>query len=188
MMTWLTITPLILYLIYHSLNVFTDIKYRLTKNFWHLSFLILGLVYYYVFAFSNSWYHPLISIMIVLLLGLFLERMRLSSPGDTKMFIVTALLLSMMLPNLSSFRIGMAVVIFHLFLISLFTYFKLFQSIGVINTFKNQLNDLKALIMPGVPVSKIKVFDHFPGAVTIMLGGLLFFISINVLKTMGIGY
>ncbi|MEX3623647.1 hypothetical protein [Viridibacillus arvi] len=187
-MNWLTIIPIILYLLYHSLNVFTDIKYRITKNLWHLLFLVIGLGFYYGFAFSNAWYHPLGALIVTLVIGLVLEKIRLSSPGDTKMFMVTAIYLSLMLPHHAFFRIGLAVVMFHLLLVSVITYAKLFKDIGVVQTFKNQINDIKALVMPGVPISKFKVFEHFPGAVTIMLGGLVYFIAVTFLESRGIGY
>lgn len=180
--------PLILYVVYHALNVFTDVKYRITKNLWHLLFLAVGLVYYYVFAMENSWYHPLAAMGIALLIGLALEIMRLSSAGDTKMFMVTAVYLSMMLPHHAFFRIALAVVVFHLALVALFTYFLLFKKIGVAQTFKNQFNDIKALFLPGVPITKVKVFDHFPGAVTIMAGGIVYFIAVTILESHGIGY
>lgn len=180
--------PLILYIVYHTLNVITDVKYRITKNLWHLLFLIVGLGFYYGLAFENTWYHPLAAMVIALLIGLALEIMRLSSPGDTKMFMVTAIYLSMMLPHHAFFRIGLAVVVFHLVLVAIFTYFRLFQKIGILQTFKNQYYDIKALLMPGVPISKVKVFDHFPGAVTIMAGGLVYFVAVLILESKGIGY
>lgn len=182
------LVPLILYIVYHALNVLTDIKYRITKNLWHLLFLVIGLIFYYCFAFVNSWYHPLAAMLITLFIGLFLEKLRLSSPGDTKMFMVTAIYLSMMLPHHAFFRISLAVVVFHLALVAIFTYFRLFKQIGIVQTFKNQYYDIKALIMPGVPISKVKVFDHFPGAVTIMAGGLIYFAAILILEAKGIGY
>lgn len=188
MLTMEVLIPCILYIVYHTLNVITDLKYRITKNLWHLLFLIIGLSFYYGVAFENAWYHPLAALFITLLMGLVLEKMRLSSAGDTKMFIVTAVYLSMMLPHHGFFRIALAVVIFHLALVAIFTYFRLFRKIGIVQTFKNQYYDIKALFMPGVPISKVKVFDHFPGAVTIMGGGLVYFIAILILEARGIGY
>jgi Flp pilus assembly protein protease CpaA len=182
------IIPLVLFLIYHALNVYTDTKYRITKNVWHLIFLVVGLVFYYVFAPSNAWYHPLAAMGITLVIGLILEMARMSSPGDTKMLVVTALLMTMMLPHHGFFRIALAVVIFHLFLFALFTYGKLFKELGVKQTFKNQWNDIKAIFMPGVPISRYKVYEHFPGAVTIMGGSLIYFVTVTLLESIGIGY
>lgn len=187
-MSWLVITPLILFLIYHCLNVYTDSKYRITKNLWHLLFLVVGLVFYYVFAPANPWYHPLAAMGIAFVIGIMLEVARMSSAGDTKMLMVTAVLMTMMLPHHGFFRIALAVVIFHLFLFALVTYVKLFKDVGVIQTFRNQINDIKALFMPGVPLSKVKVFEHFPGAVTIMGGSLMYFVAVTLLESAGIGY
>lgn len=174
-----------MFIVYHIFNVYTDVKHRLTKNLWHLLFLIAGLLYYYGFAFKGEWYRPLLAMIIALFIGLFLEKVRLSSPGDTKMFVVTALILSMMLPYQGYVRIALAVVVFHLFLLSLFTYGVLFKKIGVKQTFKNQLMDFRALFTPGLPISRVRIFDHFPGAVTIMGGSLLYFICISIIeKTM----
>ena len=177
--------PLLMFVVYHVLNVYTDIKFRVTKNIWHLLFLLLGVGYYYGFSLGGEWYRPLLAMLVALIIGLFLEMIRLSSPGDTKMFIVTALLLSMMLPHHWFARVALAVVIFHLFLLSLITYFVLFKRIGVRQTFKNQFMDIRALLMPGVPISRERIFEHFPGAVTIMAGSLLYFITVSIVeKTM----
>lgn len=182
------IIPLILFLIYHSLNIYTDAKFRITKNLWHLLFLAIGLVYYYSFAFANTWYHPLAAMGIVLLIGIILEVARMSSPGDTKMMMVTTLFMTMMLPHHGYVRIALAVVLFHLFLFAMVTYVKLFKELGVKQTFKNQWNDIKAIFIPGVPITKYKIFEHFPGAVTIMGGSLLYFIAVTLLESVGIGY
>lgn len=187
-MTWLIIVPLIIYLIYHSLNIYTDIKYRITKNLWHLLFLVIGLGFYYTFAFSNAWYHPLGALGVALIIGLIFERLGLSSAGDTKMLMVTAVYVTLFLPHHAFFRVGIAVMVFHLSLVALITYGKLFKDIGILQTFKNQLNDIKALMMPGVPISKVTVFEHFPGALTIAAGGLVYFIAVTILESQGIGY
>lgn len=179
------IIPLIMFLVYHALNVYTDVKFRVTKNLWHLVFLALGLGYYYLFAFDGTWYKPILAMVITLAIGLVLEMVRVSSPGDTKMFIVTALLLSMMLPHHEYMRIGLAVVVFHLFILAMITYFILFKKIGIKQTFKNQFMDIKALFIPGVPISRVRIFEHFPGAVTIMSGSLLYFVWVSIIeKTM----
>ncbi|WP_121616790.1 hypothetical protein [Virgibacillus halodenitrificans] len=187
-MSWSVIIPLILFLIYHSLNVYTDAKFRITKNLWHLLFLVIGLLFYFVFAPANTWYHPLAAMGIALVAGLILEFARMSSPGDTKMMAVTAILMTLLIPHHSFIRIAIAVVLFHLFLFALVTYGKLFYDVGIKQTFKNQFNDIKALLLPGVPISKTKVFEHFPGAVTIMGGSLLYFITVSILESAGIGY
>ena len=176
------IIPIIMFLIYHTLNVYTDIKYRITKNYWHLLFIVIGLTYFYIFAFEGEWYKPILAMVVAFGIGIIFEGIRLSSPGDTKMFIVTALLLSMMLPHQLFFRVALAVVVFHLFLLSLITYGVLFKKIGVKQTFKNQFMDIQALFMPGVPISRIRVFDHFPGAVTIMGGSLLYFVWVSIVE------
>lgn len=187
-MSWTVITPLVLFLIYHSLNVYTDAKYRITKNLWHLLFLVIGLVFFYVFAPANPWYHPLAAMGIAFAIGIILEVAKMSSPGDTKMMMVTAVLMTMMLPHHGFFRIALAVVLFHLFLFALITYAKLFKILGVKQTFKNQLYDIKAIFIPGLPLSKVKIFEHFPGAVTIMGGSLMYFVAVTILESVGIGY
>jgi Flp pilus assembly protein protease CpaA len=181
-MSTVVLIPTIMFFIYHIFNVYTDVKFRITKNIWHLLFLVIGLVYYYVFAFTGEWYRPLVAMLIALIIGLLLEGVRLSSPGDTKMFVVTALLLSMMLPHHWYVRVALAVVVFHLFLLSLFTYSILFKRFGVKQTFKNQINDIRALFTPGVPISRERIFEHFPGAVTIMVGSLTYFVVVTVLE------
>ncbi len=182
MMEMTIIVPIIMFVLYHIFNVYTDIKYRITKNLWHLLFMIIGLTYYYGFAYEGELFRPLLTMFVALGIGLIFEKMRLSSAGDTKMFIITALILSMMLPHQLTFRVAIAVGVFHLFLLSLITYGVLFKKIGVKQTFKNQLMDIQALVMPGVPISRIKVFEHFPGAVTIMGGSLLYFVWVSIVE------
>ncbi|PGW00764.1 hypothetical protein [Bacillus cereus] len=178
---FLHLLPFCIFLIYHVFNVYMDVSYRITKNYWHLTFLIIGMGYSYIFLEGIAWYKPLAIIGLTLCVGLLLEYFKQSSPGDTKMMIVTALLLSLNLPEQGHITIAAAVIIFHLSLVALFAYGKLFKINGVIKTFKYQISDIKAFFTPGVPISKVKIFDYFPGAITISLGSIIYiFLSLTL--------
>lgn len=166
--------PFSVFLVYHLVNIYTDVKYRVTKNIWHLAFLIIGLGYYYGYANSSPWYKPVATMVLTLGIGLILEYLKQSSPGDTKMLVITSLLISLTLPYQGYIRIAAAVIIFHLAILAIIAYFKLFQKHGVLQTFKYQFSDIKAFFTPGIPISKEVIFDHFPGAITIMLGSVMY--------------
>ncbi|WP_148302527.1 hypothetical protein [Caldalkalibacillus mannanilyticus] len=86
---------LVILLMYHSLNIYTDLRFRRTKNLWHLLFLVgaipfivrtcLGLEGMEILAYL-FW-----GVLLWLLLGLFLETFRFFSPGDTKMLLVSGI-------------------------------------------------------------------------------------------------
>ncbi|TKH20716.1 hypothetical protein FC692_28255, partial [Bacillus cereus] len=82
-----------LLLSYMFLNVFTDLKYRKTKNMWHLLFLILGIGITYL-AGIRTGKEIVIVLVMALACGLLLETFKFSSPGDTKMLVVVALYVS----------------------------------------------------------------------------------------------
>lgn len=175
-------SPLLLigtYMIYHIVNVYTDCKYRITKNIWHLLFLIIGFFQYYFLAEEPRFFAFFGVIFFVLILGLLLEVFRQSSPGDTKMMIVTAvLLLPVVPPNIHYLEVGLGVVIFHLLLFVICTYIYLFWKKGIFTTLKEQLRIIKMMMMPGVPIDRTIIFTHFPGATTIMGGGLLYILFV----------
>ena len=64
---------------YMILNVFTDLKYRKTKNIWHLLFLIVGIGITY-FAGIRTGKEILIVLAMALACGLLLETFKFSSP------------------------------------------------------------------------------------------------------------
>lgn len=175
-------TPLIMFLVYHTLNVYTDVRYRITKNLWHLLFFGLGVAYYIKFVSNDTWYHPFLAALIALIIGLFIESFKLSSPGDTKMFSVSAiLLLGMAHEHIRFYEAALAIVLFHYLFIAIVSYYILFKRHGIKETFKQQAQDFKALIMPGMPLNKEKIFEHFPGATTILLGGVLYYTAIQLI-------
>lgn len=172
--------PLIIYLVYHTFNVFMDCKYRITKNVWHLVFLIVGLGYIYTFQQYKEWYYPLVALFITLFMGLILEFFRQSSPGDTKMMAVSAVIVTAMLPNVSYLHIATGIVVFHLLLFVIYTYIFLFVKRGLIQTIKEQIMTIRTILIPGMPIDRTKIFDHFPGATTIMGGGLVYYIIMHM--------
>ncbi|MFL0365191.1 hypothetical protein ACH0BF_19495 [Pseudobacillus sp. 179-B 2D1 NHS] len=142
--------------------------------------MIVGAIYIYTSGAYSAWYTPWAAFFTALIFGLLLEVLRQSSPGDTKMMAVSAFLITGALPSVFFLHIGIGVVIFHLLLFILYTYGYLIVKIGPVNTLKEQINTVKTILMPGMPIDNTRIFDHFPGATTIMGGGLLY-IAVSVL-------
>lgn len=80
--------------IYNAFNMYCDVRWRITKNLWHLSFIVvfLGLI---------LWQFPttIVWVMIcgffgLLAIGLIMEHVGSTAPGDTKMMITNGLGLS----------------------------------------------------------------------------------------------
>ena len=83
-----------LLLLYNVVNVYTDIRWRKTKNFWHLLFFLASFLLLLING-PPLWSMEMLQLLFVaiivwLLVGLFFETFRLFSPGDTKMLIVNA--------------------------------------------------------------------------------------------------
>ncbi|MEC2715096.1 hypothetical protein P9X50_25970, partial [Bacillus cereus] len=68
-----------LFLSYMVFNVFTDLKYRKTKNIWHFIFLIVGLGITY-FTGIRTGKEIVIVLTMALVCGLLLETFKFSSP------------------------------------------------------------------------------------------------------------
>ncbi|KGP77786.1 MULTISPECIES: hypothetical protein [Paenibacillus] len=77
--------------IYNAFNMYCDIRWRITKNLWHLSFMVLffGLI---------IWQYPTTIVWVLLcgfcaflLIGLLMEQMGSTAPGDTKMMMTNGL-------------------------------------------------------------------------------------------------
>lgn len=88
----------LLLLIYHAFNIYTDLKWRITKSIWHLIFF-LGGVLLSANSLKGEGFKEIaifyaLSVVLWLLIGLILESALMYSPGDTKMMIVSALWLS----------------------------------------------------------------------------------------------
>jgi hypothetical protein len=85
---WLTIALLGIYNIF---NMYCDIRWRITKVFWHLTFIIL-FISLIVFQFPSviGWV-LLWGFVVWLIYGLALEKVGSTSPGDTKMMMTNAL-------------------------------------------------------------------------------------------------
>lgn len=173
----LLIIPMMLYLIYHAFNVYMDCKYRITKNWWHLLFVTIGAVYIYATGSYTVWYSPWISMLAALGMGLCLEWFGQSSPGDTKMMATSAFLLAGAMPSVFYLHVAFGIVVMHLLLFIIYTYLYLIVKQGPIHTLKEQINTIKMFLMPGMPIDRTKIFDHFPGATTIMGGGILYMLA-----------
>lgn len=91
------IWPLILY---NAVNVYTDMRWRKTKNAWHLlyflaSFVLLQMVGPPFWSIEMLQFLG-IAVVLWLLAGLFFESFRFFSPGDTKMLVVNAFWVSLL--------------------------------------------------------------------------------------------
>ena len=79
--------------LYNAINCYTDVRWRITKNVWHLLFLLMWLIALWLQGLPwTEW----ISVLwwgcaFWLFVGLLFESKKVFSPGDTKMLIVNAL-------------------------------------------------------------------------------------------------
>ena len=86
-------------LVYHAVNIFTDVKWRVTKNFWHLLFFMGGVMLSIQALRGVSVGEILLfytlSVILWFCIGIFLETVvGMYSPGDTKIMLISALWLS----------------------------------------------------------------------------------------------
>ncbi|MDH5163382.1 hypothetical protein [Heyndrickxia oleronia] len=162
------IVLLIAVTLYYGVNIYTDIRYRKTKNIWHLLFLLSGGVFYFTQGF------PIINfigaLVLALLFGLLLEAFKITYAGDTKMCIVSAVWLSSLQGTIYITVLGLYV--FYLLIILLISYFVIIRRKGWNWTIKNQLFNIKSLIFKTSLVSE-RIFERFPGAVAIGIGTYL---------------
>ncbi|MDP4087560.1 MAG: hypothetical protein Q8934_23640 [Bacillota bacterium] len=160
------IVPILSLLLYHSVNIFTDTKYRITKNKWHLLFLIIGSAYF--FYNHKDWLSYIFLLLISLAFGLLLETLRVSSAGDTKMCIVSIIWvgsISFYSPYITTLVLFVGYILF----IFLLSYFKLVKKLGFKWVILNQWYDLKSFIIK-TPLSQETALENFPGAVAICFG------------------
>lgn len=91
-MAWLLVA-------YHAFNVYTDVKWRITKNLWHLLFFLGGVMLSGQALRGEGIKEILtfyaLSVILWLCIGIFMETaVGMFSPGDTKMIVVSALWLA----------------------------------------------------------------------------------------------
>lgn len=85
------IFPIIVAVAYLAGCVYTDVKYRITKNMWHLVFAVIALAYSTVFGLLGGFAGSLITMVLTVFVGINLfERIHVFCPGDTKMLAVGA--------------------------------------------------------------------------------------------------
>lgn len=87
----MTIIIAALILCYNVVNMYTDIRWRITKNVWHLLYFLFFLSYAMYMNLSITLWLVVFAITIPLLFGLALEKAGSTGPGDTKMMITNAL-------------------------------------------------------------------------------------------------
>lgn len=181
----------IVILVYHSVNIITDVKYRKTKNIWHLIFIIIGCVQYLFnsLVLRNNMFQFLnltIACGVVLFMGIVLEELKYSSPGDTKMSIVTLVLLISVSP-LSIFYTTFIFIFCNILFSFIFTTFLVFEKIGILNMLKNTKNLIIATFSPGMRRKdfNITISTNIPGACIFALSSLAFYILdiINIVYT-----
>ncbi|MEB8956334.1 hypothetical protein P4H11_25110, partial [Bacillus cereus] len=125
-----------LLLSYMFLNVFTDLKYRKTKNMWHLLFLILGIGITYL-AGTRTGKEIAIVLVMALVCGLLLETFKFSSPGDTKMLVVVGLYVSNVVEE-SAMLTAITLTAFHLLFFWIASVYRLIKILGFAGAIKDQ--------------------------------------------------
>ena len=161
-----------LLLSYMSLNVFTDLKYRKTKNMWHLLFLIFGIGITY-FTGIRTGKEIVIVLAMALACGLLLETFKFSSPGDTKMLVVVALYISNVVEESAVFT-AITLTAFHLLFFWIASVYRLINVLGFIGAIKDQLEHAASMFGAKLPKKEIQLIQSFPGACCILLGALVY--------------
>lgn len=156
---------------YMALNVFTDLKYRKTKNIWHLLFLIVGIGITY-FAGIRTGKEIVIVLAMALACGLLLETFKFSSPGDTKMLVVVAIYVSNLVEE-SAILTAITLTAFHLLFFWIASVYRLIKILGFVGAFKDQLEHA-ASIFGKLPKKDIQLIQSFPGACSILLGAIVY--------------
>jgi Flp pilus assembly protein protease CpaA len=118
--------------VYMSFNLYTDLKYLITKNLWHLMFLAIGLCY--ALISNESFIAKIIVIFISLILGIALEKVSKISAGDTKMLCVSSIYLTFLL-DIHDFFVPFYLIFLYLIVSSLVVILLI-----VIKLFKNLIN------------------------------------------------
>ncbi|KAA0759064.1 hypothetical protein DT250_28160 [Bacillus sp. AR2-1] len=161
-----------LLLSYMFLNVFTDLKYRKTKNVWHLLFLIFGIGITY-FTGIRTGKEIVIVLAMALACGLLLETFKFSSPGDTKMLVVVALYISNVVEESAVFT-AITLTAFHLLFFWIASVYRLINVLGFIGAIKDQLEHAASIFGAKLPKKEIQLIQSFPGACSILLGALVY--------------
>ncbi|MBJ7967929.1 hypothetical protein [Bacillus cereus] len=172
-----------LFLSYMVLNVFTDLKYRKTKNAWHFIFLIIGLGITY-FAGIRTGKEIVIVLTIALVCGLLLETFKFSSPGDTKMLVVVALYVSNVVEE-SAMLTAITLTAFHLLFFWIASVYRLIKILGFVGAIKDQLEHAASIFGVKLPKKEIKLIQSFPGACSILLGAMVY-IAFTIYQNGGI--
>ncbi|MEW4206197.1 MULTISPECIES: hypothetical protein [Bacillus cereus group] len=172
-----------LFLSYMVLNVFTDLKYRKTKNIWHFIFLIAGLSITY-FAGIRTGKEIVIVLTMALVCGLLLETFKFSSPGDTKMLVVVALYVSNVVEE-SAMLTAITLTAFHLLFFWIASVYRLIKILGFVGAVKDQLEHAASIFGVKLPKKEIKLIESFPGACSILLGAMVY-IAFTIYQSGGI--
>ncbi|MFC9450004.1 hypothetical protein ACFTSE_28170 [Bacillus cereus] len=172
-----------LFLSYMVLNVFTDLKYRKTKNVWHFIFLIVGLGITY-FAGIRTGKEIVIVLTMALVCGLLLETFKFSSPGDTKMLVVVALYVSNVVEE-SAILTAITLTAFHLLFFWIASVYRLIKILGFVGAIKDQLEHAASISGVKLPKKEIKLIQSFPGACSILLGAMVY-IAFTIYQNGGI--
>lgn len=163
---------LVLFIIYLSFNVFTDIRQRITKNYWHLCFLILGSLSSYFFGTRNM--EEVFVVMIsALICGLVCELFKFSSPGDTKMLIVSSMYLIHFVQG-QAITVAITFTVFHILFFTIASIYRLIKILGFKGAFKDQLQHAINISGIKVPTKNIELIKSFPGACSIMLSAIVY--------------
>lgn len=157
---------------YMSLNVFTDLKYRKTKNIWHLLFLIVGIGITY-FAGIRTGKEIVIVLAMALACGLLLETFKFSSSGDTKILIVVALYISNVVEE-TAILTAITLTAFHLLFFWIASVYRLIKILGFVGAFKDQLEHAASIFGAKLPKKEIQLIQSFPGACSILLGAIVY--------------
>lgn len=166
----ITTSTIFLFGSYVVINLYTDIRYRRTSNILHLISLIAALTY---FDFTKgSSYKVLVLMSIALVFGLLLEKMKTSSPGDTKMFIV----MSVWISSLSSANPLKTTLFFCIITYAIhlgIAWLSWVRKKGLWRALKEQRTQIIILITPGASLSKEIIFENWPGAINMCIGAIL---------------
>lgn len=148
---------------YMALNVFTDLKYRKTKNIWHLLFLIVGIGITY-FAGIRTGKEIVIVLAMALACGLLLETFKFSSPGDTKMLVVVAIYVSNLVEE-SAILTAITLTAFHLLFFWIASVYRLIKILGFVGRLKTNWSMLLLYLGQKLPKKDIQLIQSFPGLV-----------------------
>ncbi|MGR5913111.1 hypothetical protein ACT7DG_30015 [Bacillus cereus] len=157
---------------YMILNVFTDLKYRKTKNIWHLLFLIVGIGITY-FGGIRTGKEILIVLAMALACGLLLETFKFSSPGDTKMLVVVAIYVSNLVEE-SAILTAITLTAFHLLFFWIASVYRLIKILGFVGAIKDQFEHAASIFGAKLPKKEIQLIQSFPGACSILLGAIVY--------------